>query len=559
MLRLRRDLRSLAGVAAVLPMLLGGQSRLPPPKLVVVIVIDQFRPDYLQRFRNYFGKGGFNLLLERGVSFAGARYLHGTTQTCPGHAVVLTGSYPNVSGIVANSWFDAAARKEEYCAADTLVRLIGVSSEGRSPRNLVDSTVGDELKRATGGRSRVITISGKDRASIMLGGHLADAAYWTEDTLVVSSTYYMKALPDWVRRFNASGAITSYAGKSWEHLLPAAAYAMVGPDNIPAEENAAGLGRTFPHRLSRNTRSGKRFINAFEVTPFHNDIVAEFAMQAVVNEGLGRDADPDLLGIGFSANDRIGHAYGPDSHEVMDATIRTDRLLERFFSFLAQQVGLENVLIVLTSDHGVAPLPELIRQRNPAAGAGRIDPATIAAVAENALRVRFGAPRRPAWFSRPTWISYQGWPSLYLNLPALRDREIGIDDAERVAKQALQDVPGMQQVFTAGELRQRQGSGPHSSAHLSFADYSFYGGRSGNIYYVLRPYVIPEAALAGTTHGSPWPYDVDVPLLWFGSGIQPGVYNAEASVADIAPTLSALLGVAPPSGSRGRILKEMLR
>jgi predicted AlkP superfamily pyrophosphatase or phosphodiesterase len=547
--------RGLARGTCLASLLSGVVASAPPaprPKLVVVIVIDQFRPDYLQRFRSHFGKGGFNLFFEQGANFDQARYRHGVTQTCPGHAVILTGSYADVNGIIANSWYDAAARREEYCAADTLVRLIGAGSEGRSPRNLIDSTVGDQLKLATAGRSRVITVSGKDRSAIMLGGHLADAAYWTDDTLVVSSTYYMKELPEWVRRFNASGAVSSYVGQSWERLLAPAAYGMVGPDDVAAEENIAGMGRTFPHRLGK--RLDKRFVNAFEASPFQNDVIVDFAMQAVVEEGLGLDQDPDLLAIGFSANDRIGHAYGPDSHEVMDVTVRTDRLLERFFSFLAKQVGLENVLVVLTSDHGVAPLPELVPQLYAGVTAGRIDPSVLAAAAEKALRARFGAARKPGWIVNPGWIVYQGWPSLYFNIRGLQDRGVPVDQAERVAKAAVEKVAGVQQVLTATELERERKDAVHSSAELSF-----YPTRSGNIYYVLRPYWLPETQPVGTTHGSPWDYDTHVPILWFGQGIVPGTRHDDVSVADIAPTLAVLLGIGQPTGTEGRVLKEILR
>jgi predicted AlkP superfamily pyrophosphatase or phosphodiesterase len=532
----------------LVPTVAAAEAVLPRPKLVLVIVIDQFRPDYLPRFGSYFGRDGFNLFLQRGASFPEARYQHGVTQTCPGHAVVLSGSHANVNGIIANSWYDASAGREEYCAADSVAKLLGVTSEGRSPRNLIGSTVGDELKLATAGRSRIITVSGKDRAAIMLGGHLADAAYWTEDTLFVTSTYYMKQLPDWVRRFNASGAVSSYAGKSWERLLPPSAYTMVGPDDVAAEEDIAGMGRTFPHRLGQGRTPNERFVTAFQTSPFENEVIAEFAMQAVVQEGLGRDGDPDLLAIGFSANDLIGHAYGPDSHEVMDVTVRTDRLLERFFSFLGRQVGLENVLIVLTADHGVAPLPELVRQRKPGVEAGRLDPATIADSAEAALRARFGAPRAGAW------IVYQGWPSLYLDAAGLKAKGVPVDEAERVAAEAVERVPGVQEALTATGLRQQRNNGVHSSAELSF-----YPTRSGNIYYQLRPNRLPGRQQVGTTHGSPWDYDTHVPILWFGQGIVPGGRHDDVSVADIAPTLAVLLGIGQPTGAEGRVLKEILR
>jgi predicted AlkP superfamily pyrophosphatase or phosphodiesterase len=529
------------------------QISVPRPKLVVVIAIDQFRSDYLQRFQRYFTKGGFNLLLRRGASYTQAYYQHAVTQTCPGHAVILTGSHANVNGIVANAWYNASLRRAEYCAADSLTQLIGAGTEGRSPRNLLDSTVGDELKRATAGRSRIITVAGKDRSAIMLGGHLADAAYWTEDTLFVTSTYYMKELPAWVKDFNASGAVTRYRGATWDRLLPPSAYRIVGADDVAAEENPAGMGRTFPHRLSAGRSSPENFISAFQTSPFENEVIVDFAMEAVARERLGQDEDPDLLAIGFSANDLIGHSYGPDSHEVMDVVLRTDRLLERFFDFLTRRVGLNNLVIVLTSDHGVSPLPELVRQRNPRAPAARIDPSIVAAAAEKALRARFGAPRRPSWLDRPNWIIYDRWPWLYLNLPGLEDKKISIDEAEQIAQEAVERVPGVEQAITAGRLMQQRKNVLHSRAELSF-----HPARSGSLYYVLAPYLLPGSKPEGTDHGSPWEYDTHVPLLWLGPSITPGAHEETVSVADIAPTLAALLGVEPPAGSQGRVLREMM-
>jgi predicted AlkP superfamily pyrophosphatase or phosphodiesterase len=523
------------------------QAPAPLPKLVVVIVIDQFRPDYLHRFRPHFGKGGFNLLLRGGASFAEARYQHGATWTCAGHAVVLTGSHTDVHGIIGNTWYDRNAGREVGCAEDTTVTLLGMATGGRSPRNLIGSTVGDELKLATTGRSRVIAVAGKDRSAIMLGGHLADGAYWLRDTLVASSTYYMQELPGWVRRFNASGAVAAYAGKVWDRLLPGAAYAGLGPDDVAAEEDIGGMGRTFPHRLGPLS-SFRSFIAGFEASPYQNEVVVDLAMRAVTEERLGQDDNPDLLAISFSANDIAGHAYGPDSHEVMDITIRTDRLLERFFGFLAKNVGLPNVLLVLTTDHGTPPFPEVVQKLNLRASAGRFDPSVVPAAVEAALTSRFGAAPKPGW------VAYHSWPLLYLNLRGLQEKQVSVEEAERVASAALEGIAGVYQALTATELREQRSNGVKSGAALSY-----FPARSGNIYYELRPYWIPDRDRVGTTHGSPWNYDTQVPLLWFGASIKPGVQRGAVSIADVAPTLSALLGIVEPAGSQGRVLGEMLR
>jgi Type I phosphodiesterase / nucleotide pyrophosphatase len=468
--------------------------------------------------------------------------------------VILTGSYPNRHGIVANSWFDASQRKSVYCVADTLAPLIGTGGEGRSPRSLLDSTVGDRLKRVNGSGSRIIAIAGKDRSAILMGGHLADAAYWTEDTLFVSSSYYLKDLPDWVKRFNTSGAITRYWGRSWNRLLPQRAYAAVGRDDVSAEENPAGMGRTFPHRLSTRRSTTRAFITAFQTSPFENEVLVDFAIDAVTHEQLGLDQNPDLLAIGFSANDLVGHSYGPDSHEVMDITLRTDRQLERLLNFLDRRVGLDSVIVTLTSDHGVAPLPELVRRRNPPIPAARLDPKLIEAAAEGALRARFGAPRGPGWMVQPSWIMSHIPPSLYLNEFGLQDREISLEEAERIAQAAIKDVPGVERAITATELLDQRRRRAHSSEELGF-----YPGRSGHIYYELSPYVVPGAKPEGTTHGSPWAYDTQVALVWWGPGIGPGTHAERVSIADVAPTLAVLLGIQERSGDPGRVLREMLR
>jgi predicted AlkP superfamily pyrophosphatase or phosphodiesterase len=537
----------LAAGLAFAPVALPAQVATPRPRLLVVIAVDQLRADYMDRFRPFFGRGGFNLFLQRGASFASARYEHATTTTCAGHAVMLTGSYATVNGIIGNDWFDAAAGREVYCAADTTVRLIGAGGEGRSPRNLNGATVGDLLKIATGGRSRVVTVSAKDRSAIMLGGHLGDAAYWMEDTLFVTSTYYRPDMPQWAREFNGSGKVTAYAGKKWERLLPAAAYESVGPDDVPTEADESGMGRTFPHQVAA-VSSGEDFVESFDQTPFSNDVVADFAMRAMAAEGLGKDTVTDVLGISFSANDRAGHAYGPDSHEVMDITIRLDRTLARLFAYLDRTVGLANVVAVLTADHGVAPLPEVFSRLHPGASARRFHPAVVDTLVNAALTAAYG----PA--SAPGWVVHHDQPQIYLNLAALRAKKVSVEDAEKVAQAAVRTVPGVHEVLTETELARARATGSRSGEALSY-----HPGRSGNLYYQMAPYILVDDEPTGTGHGTPWEYDRQVPVLLFGSRIVPGIRRTPATVADIAPTLSALLGLTAPGGTQGRVLSEAIR
>jgi arylsulfatase A-like enzyme len=308
------------------------------------------------------------------------------------------------------------------------------------------------------------------------------------------------------------------------------------------------MGRTFPHTIAGGPAIGAAFVEAFDQSPFSNEVVADFAMRAVTAEGLGRDSVTDLLGISFSANDRVGHGYGPDSHEVMDVTIRLDRTLGRLFGFLDRTVGLANLVIVLTADHGVAPLPEVFERLHPGASARRFHPAVVDTVVNAALEARYG----PA--PTPGWVVHHDQPQIYLNLAALRAKKAPVEEAERVAQAAVMSVPGVHEALTATELAKGRAAGARTGEV-----YSFYPGRSGNIYYQMAPYILVDDGPTGTGHGTPWAYDQQVPLLWFGSRIVPGIRQTPAAVADIAPTLSALLGLTAPGGSQGRVLSEMLR
>lgn len=523
------------------------------PRLVVVIAVDQLRPDYLDRFRRWFGPGGFNRFLRQGARFTSARYSHAVTETCVGHAVMLTGSDPMVNGIVANEWYDPALGRGVYCAEDTAAPLVGAGGSlpptaGRSPRLLIGATVGDLLKMESAGRSRVVTVSAKDRSAIMLGGKLADAAYWLRDTIFVTSSYYRPDLPGWVRAFNAARPVQRYLGTQWQRVLPAAAYATVGPDDQPGEGDEAGLGRTFPHPL--------KDLAAFEHAPFADEIVADFALRAVEAEGLGRDSVPDLLGISFSATDWVGHTFGPDSHEILDDVLRLDRVLARLFGELDRGIGPGRMLVVLTADHGVSPLPEVAAGVRRGAGPRRIGHAVMDSAVSRALTARFGVP--PA----PGWIAWNGAPMLFLSRAALAARKIPLDEAARVARDALQAVPGVTGAVTGAELARRRdaalGAGL-AGGRDGDAAHSYYPGRSGDVYYFLEPYWLQTDASTGTGHGTGWRYDQQVPLVWFGPGVRPGTYRGPADVADLAPTLSEMLGLGAPGGAQGRVLEEMLR
>jgi hypothetical protein len=462
---------------------------------------------------------------------------------------MLSGSNPNVHGIISNEWFDAHTGKVVYCQEDEQATIIGFSKEpGRSPKNFLGSTVGDQL-RLSNAASKVIAISNKDRSAILMGGKLANAAYWMVDSMFTTSTYYMPALPEWVQKFNGSGHVSRYFGNVWDRVLPEKAYAVQGPDDVDAEKDEAGLGRTFPHKVDGGAdRITKNFLRAFDVSPFSSEVLAEFAKEALVQERLGLRGVTDILCIGFSANDRIGHNYGPHSHEVMDITIRTDRILEQLFAFIDQKIGLRNCLLILTSDHGVAPLPEVLKTLNPHADAGRIDESAIRDLCEEALTKTYGT------LQGSTWIIAKTNANIYLNQKALRERDINVSDAEEILKQTLLRLSGIHAVYTRTQLL----SGRVTDDLGKMALYSFHPERTGNVFFQLKPYYLEERKV-GTGHGEPWSYDAHVPMLWYGAGIKPGNYHEDVAVADLAPTLCALLGIEFPAGMQGRVLQELLK
>lgn len=524
------------------------------PALVVVLTIDQFRADYLGRFAPHFVAGGFRLLLEQGASFTDCRYRHAVTKTACGHAVVLTGVHANHHGIVNNAWTDRETLKRGNCVDDPAVQLIGRPESrggvklpgtalGASPQRLLASTVGDELKLRRPA-SKVIGISSKDRSAILLSGKLADAAYWMDKGTIVSSTHYMKELPEWVRTFNAAGRVEAAFGKTWERLLPVADYdKLQGPDNMPGEFGDYGMGQTFPKVVNGGSNQiTANYYEAFEGSPFKNEVLLDFARAAVENENLGRRGFTDILCLSFSTNDVVGHAYGPDSHELMDITLRTDRMVADFLAFLDQRVGLKNCTIVFTADHGVAPLPERVKGQNPNLSAGRVDNVALLRTCEDALNAAFG----PLAAGRRWLVVDENW--LFFQRDVLKEKGIASPAAEKVVRDALLTLEFVEAAYTRTDLNAGTITGPHAEGVLL----SHYGPRSGDVYYHMKPFWVERKT--GTNHGTPYTYDTHVPLVWFGVGVKPGIYPQRVGVDDIAPTLARILGVVAPPRAMGRNL-----
>jgi predicted AlkP superfamily pyrophosphatase or phosphodiesterase len=534
---------------ALAPFSLAAQPKKPTaPKIKIVlgIVIDQFRYDYLTRFEDQFGEGGFKRFLKSGAVFSNAHYPYTPTVTACGHAAFMSGASPAHNGIVGNEWFDRKMGRRTTSVADANTTLLGgpAGATGMSPVRLVGSTLGDQLKFHTAGQSKVIGMSYKDRSAILPVGKHPNGAYWfsASNGTFVSSSYYFSALPAWVQKFNQEQNPARYFGKVWERLLPEAAYARSLRDDYPYEKWA--FGTKFPYTINGGeTQPGTKFYTQFEYTPYANEQLVAFAKAAIENEKLGQDEVPDLLTISFSANDLLGHSFGPYSQEVQDITLRTDRVLADLFAYLEQKIGWQNVVVAMTADHGVGPIPEYAQEYGLG---GRIEANAIGAVVEAALNQRFGTDK---------WILALSNGNIYFDYAALERRKASRAEVERIASAAIVQIPGIAECFTRTQIV--TGQMPKTAIARSVAE-GFYPDRSGDLVIVPQPFYLAGESIVAS-HGTPYSYDTHVPVIFYGAGIQAGIFTTASSPLDIAPTLSAVLKIEQPSNSVGQILAEAIK
>jgi predicted AlkP superfamily pyrophosphatase or phosphodiesterase len=523
------------------------------PKLVVVIVLDQFRADNLTRYAAFFGEGGFRWLMSNGAHLTNAHYFYGTTYTGPGHALILSGSYGHTNGIIGNRWFNRQTNRTESMFYDPDAKLIGVEavprSDDTSPRNFIGNNLSDQLLMSNGFKSKAIGISLKDRAAIMLAGKLGKA-YWYHEGAggFISSTYYVKDLPPWVKDFNARKIPDGYFGKKWEKNLPEAAYSISHADDFPNEADFYGLGKTFPHTLTdKSSKPTVEFYEAFTCTPFATDYELEFARKAIEQENLGADEHTDLLGISITATDIVGHTYGPLSHEMQDLVVRTDKQLADFFAYLNGKFKPGELLIALTADHGACPIPEYMASLG--IEAGRIKKKQLSDAIEAALNAKYGEAK---------WVFALEDPGVFLNHAVIAEKKLNSAEVQRVAGEATLKVKGVAAYFTREQFLNGQLPPNRWAAHF---EKSFHPERSGDVLIATKPFYFWGTygeRDAGSTHGSPYEYDTHVPLILVGSGVRVGRFNFRADVADLAPTLANLLNVGAPAGNEGRVLHEVL-
>ncbi|MGC9971139.1 MAG: alkaline phosphatase family protein [Bryobacteraceae bacterium] len=493
------------------------------PKLVLAIVIDQFRYDYLTRFRADYA-AGLDRLLRHGAVFTNARYEHFPTVTACGHAIFMTGAMPSLNGIVGNDWFDRDTGQEVTSVSDDSVRLLGAEGQGASPRRLLASTLGDEMKMAGRGKPRVIGISLKDRAAILPAGHMADGAYWfdPQSGSFVSSTFYFADLPQWVKEFNQARPADRYLGAEWKTSAPS-------PDYPAFAKTLAGP-------------AGPKFYESLEASPFGNELVEAFAERAIERERLGQRGSTDLLTVSFSSNDYVGHDAGPDSPEVRDMALRADRLIGRLLDFVDAKVGEGNSLVALTADHGVAPLPEMLEQwKMPG---GRLPSNAVLDAIEDALKKRFGGGR---------WVAGGSGAAPYFNRELIRARKLKEAEVQRVAAEAVAAVPHVFRVYTREQLL--NGAALDDPITRRVVN-GFVPSRSSDLVILEEAYWIPSAR--GSSHGSVFGYDAHVPVIFMGPNVRSGRYDRRILPNDIAPTLATMLEVETPSGAMGRVLTEML-
>ncbi|GAB4000706.1 alkaline phosphatase family protein [Spirosoma daeguense] len=532
------------------PLVLSAQTArkttLPQPKLVVGIVVDQMRYDYLYRFYNKYSEGGFKRMLREGFNCRNNHYHYAHTVTAAGHAAVYTGSIPAINGMIGNEWYDPFAQKGVYCVEDSTVKTVGSSnvSVGKmSPRNLLTSTVTDQLRIATQFRSKTIGIAVKDRGSILPAGHTASGAYWYDSKTGnwVTSTFYRPELPQWLTEFNAKKLPSEYIKRGWQTLLPISQYVESTPDDEPYEAKLPGAEKpVFPYELAG--RAGDAFGTVLS-SPWGNTMTKDMAIAAVKGENMGKGDVTDFLAISFSTPDRVGHAFGPNSVEEEDIYLRLDLEFAELFSFLDSWTGKGNYTVFLTADHGVMDVPGFWKQHNLPAGLlnGRKAQETV----KKALNDSFGSG---------DYVVAVENAQLYLNRPLLAQKKITVDAVCAVVREALLPIPGIADVVNLRSL----GTSGLNSHLLELYKNMTHAKRSGDIQLITEPSWIDNSG-TGTNHGSPYHYDTHVPFVLFGWGVTKGETLRYTTIADIAPTIATLLHILPPSGTVGNAVQEAIK
>ena len=522
------------------------------PKLVVLLVVDQMRGDYVDKFRGQW-TGGLKRLLTEGAWFRAAAFPYAATETCPGHSTISTGSFPASHGMVANAWWDREQQKMVTCTSDPNVKNAayagGTTKGGDSAWRMQVPAFAEELKFQTGGAARVVTFSIKARSAITMAGHKGSSATWIDPpgTLVTSSVF--ETMP-FVEEFAKKNPVAQDYGKTWSLVLPQTAYLYDG--TAVGARALDGWTTTFPHALRGKEGSAvpdAAFYEQWATSPFADTYLTKLAETAVDSIGLGKSKGTDFLGVSYSSVDYVGHTFGPRSREIQDILVRLDKDLGDLFAFLDKNVGAGNYVVALTADHGVAPIPADMQKTGVDAG--------VLSLPE--LQARIEKALEPLNYTKPA-IAHIAGNEIYFS-EGIYERLKADPAAMKAVLDAISTMPGVAAVYRAEELG--NGTTPIAQTRKA-AVLSYFAGRSGDLYILQKPYWLTDSSaegskrVTGTGHGTPYNYDQHVPVFFMGFGIQPGEYFEPVTPADIAPTLGALTGVTLATRD-GRVLAEALK
>lgn len=519
---------------------------LAQPKLVVGVVVDQMRYDYVFRYWNKFSEGGFKRLVNSGFFCKNTNYNYVPTYTGPGHSAIYTGTYPAVNGIIANDWYDAKTGQMVYCTEDKSVKPIGSDSEAglMSPKNLLVTTIGDELRLNSIQQSKVIGVSLKDRASILPAGHSANAAYWFDGSTgnFISSSHYVNALPQWLNDFNAKKLPTEYLNKGWNTLLPIAQYTESTIDDKAYESTPNKKeSPVFPYEYSNYVKKEK-----FEIigaTPHGNSLTKDLAIAALKGEQLGKGKFTDMLCVSFSSTDYVGHSYGPRSIEIEDVYLRLDLDLQELFKALDAQVGVGQYVLFLTADHGAAEVPAYLKEQK--IPAGLVNENEIEKQLKSYLFKEYG----------DSLVLNSSNQQVFLNRKLINDKKLDLASVQKKAAAFILEMDGIAETYAAEEIKVNSYTNNSFKALLQNG-YNF--KRSGDVLFRFNVAYFDAVMPKGTTHGAEFSYDTHVPLLFMGWGIKQGSTVESINITDIAPTVCSLLNIPFPNGCTGKPIKAIL-
>ena len=515
-------------------------------KLVVGIVVDQMRYEYLTRFQKRFGQGGFMRMINDGYNCKNNHYNYVPTYTGPGHASIFTGTTPKYHGVIANGWYDKETKKNVYCAGDDSVTSVGTESNAgkMSPHRMKTTTFADENRLFTQLRGKTIGISIKDRGAILPAGHTANAAYWFQGKLegnFITSTHYMNELPNWVKTYNESNSVSKYM-KVWNTLYDISTYVESGNDLNEFEGGFVGKETaTFPYDLKALSAKNGGF-DILKSTPFGNSIVTDFAIAAIDGEQLGQDNITDVLAVSFSSPDYIGHNFGVNSKEVQDTYIRLDKDLERLFNALDTKVGKGNYTVFLTADHGAVQVPSYLKSLKIPAGY----------VSTTQTKLKFKAFLKEK-YNNDELVESVSNNQVFLNREKIKQLGLDLHKVQDAIVNEIINYRSIDKAYTAYAMSNTS----YSSGIEKLLQNGFNQKRSGDVIYVYDPATI-SYSLTGSTHGSGMSYDTHVPLLFYGNGINKGSTVERTDIVDIAPTISSLLGISFPNGNIGLPIKSAL-